>query len=89
MRVEADGATKLEHLKQVAKRVAVPELDYPEPDESVDYILEHFYQLKKAKGEKISFTELRCYSELLALNLQPFEVKLIMDIDRIFENSVY
>ncbi len=88
LKVENDGATKLEHLESVAKRVHVPELEYPAPHQDSVYILNHFYQLKKSKGEKIDFTEISHYSELMALNLQPFEVSMIMDIDRIFENSV-
>lgn len=89
MKTGKDGTTKLEHLKAAAKRVKVPELDYPEPDESVEYLLDHFYQLKQCKGQKISYSELKCYSDMMALNLQPFEVELIMTIDRMFERLIY
>jgi len=89
LKVESDGVTKLEHLKAASRRIEVPELKYNDPDDEIKYILEHFYELKHSKGEKIRYLELKAYSEILALNLQPFEVELIMTIDRIFENSVH
>jgi len=84
-----DGATKLEHLRAVGARVKVPELDYPEPDDDAVYLLNHFYSLKQSAGVKIGFTEMKDYSRLMALNLQPFEVEIIMNIDRIFEASIH
>ncbi len=84
-----DGATKLEHLKQVSSRVTVPELDYDEPDDEAQYLLSHFYSVKSSAGVKIAYTELKHYSELMALNLKPFECEVIMGIDRIFEASIH
>ena len=83
-----DGASRLEHLKTVSARVAVPELDYEEPDDESRYLLGHFYSVKSSAGVKIAYTELKNYSELMALNLQPFECEVIMGIDRIFEASI-
>ena len=83
-----DGATKLEHLQAAAARVSVPELNYSEPDREAIYLLEHFYSIKPCAGVKITFTELRSYSEMMRLNLKPFEAEVIMRIDRIFEASI-
>jgi hypothetical protein len=67
----------------------VPELDYPEPDSDVVYMLDWFYDVKQAKGQRISYTELNNYSSMLDLSMQPEEVKVVMMIDRIFEASVH
>ena len=83
-----DGATKIEHLRAISGRVSVPELDYPEPHEDAIYLLNHFYSVKRSAGVKIEYTELKHYSDLLALDLQPFEVEVIIRIDNIFEVSV-
>lgn len=83
-----DGSTKLEHLRAVAARVSVPELDYPEPHEDAIYLLDHFYSLKTGAGARISYTEIKSYSEMMAINLQPFEVEIITGIDRIFDRSI-
>lgn len=66
----------------------VPELDYPEPDDSIAYILNHFYALKQTAGERISYTELKHYSEIMAYHLAAWECDLIIQIDRIFEVSL-
>jgi len=87
--VGEDGATRLEHLKAVSHKVKVPELDYEEPNEDAVYLLEYFYSVKQAKGKKISYTELNNFSSMLDLSLSPFEVDIIMMIDRIFEGSVH
>lgn len=75
-------------MKAASKRVHVPELDFDEPDREIIYILDHFYEVKQAAGVKISYTELKNYSEIMAFNLQPFENELIMRIDGIFEASI-
>ena len=67
----------------------MPELDYPEPDPDVVYMLDWFYEVKQAKGQRISYTELNNYSSMLDLSMQPEEVKVVMMIDRIFEASVH
>jgi len=65
------------------------ELNYEKPEDSITYLLDHFYQAKRAAGEKISYTELKHYSELMHFNLSGFEVEVIMQIDSIFEGSVH
>lgn len=85
---EKDGATKLEHLKVVANRVEVPELNYPEPHQSMRYLLNHFYSVKQATGVKVSYTELKNYSEMMCYYLAGWEFELIMRIDSIYEISI-
>lgn len=86
---EKDGATRLEHLQAVSGRVEVPELKYPEPDDSITYVLNHFYHVKQAQGVKISYTELRNYSELMSYQLSSWECELIMRIDTIYERCLH
>lgn len=83
-----DGSTKLDNLRAASRRVHVPELNYPLPDSDAEYLLEHFYSLKARVGDRISYTEIKSYSELMALNLQPFEVEAITGVDRIFDRSI-
>ena len=83
-----DGSTKLDNLRAASKRVAVPELNYPEPHDDAIYLLDHFYILKSGVGDRISYTEIKSYSEMMAINLQPFEVEIITGIDRIFDRSI-
>jgi len=68
--------------------VKVPELDYPEPEDTIAYILNHFYAVKQATGERISYTELKNYSEIMAYHLAAWEFELIIQIDRIYEASL-
>ena len=79
----------MEHLRAVSNRVPVPELDYPEPPDDVVYMLDWFYDVKQAKGNRISYTELSNYSSMLGLSMKPEEVKIVMTIDKIFEASVH
>lgn len=83
-----DGSTKLENLRAVAKRVAVPELEYPQPDDGAVYLLNHFWKLKKTVGDKLSYTELTNYCSLMSITFKPFEIDVLMNIDRIFERSI-
>lgn len=83
-----DGSTKLENLRAVAKRVTVPELDYPEPHDGAVYLLNHFWKLKQTPGVKLSYTEITNYSNLMVIKFKPFEIDTLMIIDRIFERSV-
>jgi hypothetical protein len=76
-------------LRAVSNRVNVPELEYPPPPDDVVYLLNWFYDVKQAKGQRISYTELNNYSSMLDLSIQPEEVRAVMMIDRIFEASVH
>ena len=79
--------TRKEHLEAVQKLtgIKVPELKYTEPDSSVAYLVNHFFEIKKQKGLKISFTELKAYSELMFCDFEAFEIQTIMTIDDHFE----
>ncbi len=52
-------------------------------------MLDWFYDVKQAKGSRISYTELSNYSSMLGLSMKPEEVKIVMTIDKIFEASVH
>jgi len=82
-----DVGCKLHHLQAVQKMTGITpqELDFVLPVDDVCYLLEYFYSVKTAKGEKITYTELKAFSEMNCINLDSFEVSAIMLIDRIFE----
>lgn len=61
------------------------ELEYEEPLEEVCYLLEHFYKIKKQKGIKITFMEIKAYSELMFCDFEAWEIEAIMNIDYEFE----
>lgn len=66
----------------------MPELDYPEPDESIRYILDYFYRLRESCKGKISFVELQAFSQMLHLNLCAWECDIIMQLDSILEGAL-
>ncbi len=65
------------------------ELDIQDPDISIGYLLEHFFEIKKTAGEKITYNELECYNRVMNIDLRSWEAKAIMKIDSIFESSVH
>lgn len=62
------------------------ELEYEKPDETIEYLLGYFYQIKR--GMPITYTELKNYCEMMSVDLCSWECGVIMSIDSIFENSV-
>jgi len=82
-----DMGCKLHHLQAVQKMTGKtpPELDFVQPVDDVCYLLDYFYSIKTEKGKKITYTELKAFSELNHINLDSFEVNNIIMIDRIFE----
>jgi hypothetical protein len=80
--------SQLTHLKAASRRVVVPELDYPEPDESIAYITDYFYRLRESCKGKISFLELQAFSQLMRLDLCAWECDMIMQLDSILESSL-
>jgi len=62
------------------------ELEYSEPEETIEYLLAYFYQLKR--GAPITYTELKNYCEMMSVDLSGWECSVIMSIDAIFENSI-
>jgi len=83
--------TKLEHLQAVEKMTKrkPAELDFPEVESTVAYLLEHFYTIKKTRGEKITYNELQCFMNVMSLQLASWECEVIMTIDSIFEGCVH
>lgn len=86
---EKDGATRLEHLQAVAHKVEIPELNYPKPEKTIAYLLDYFYALKKQQGERIGYTDLKHFSEMMLVNLAAWECELIMLIDMLYEANIY
>jgi hypothetical protein len=83
--------TKLEHLQQVYKMTKnkPAELDIDEPDSEVLHVLSYYYDLKKTAGEKITYTELKSFMEVMSIDLCSWQCDTIMKIDNIFEGSVH
>lgn len=64
------------------------ELEFPEPDADVFHLLEYFFDIKKQAGEKITYNELKCFMELMRVDLSAMQIEVIMKIDSIFEGAV-
>lgn len=65
------------------------ELEFKEPDKSISHVLDYFYEIKNCKGEKITYSELKSYQDVMNVRLAPWQCETIMKIDSIFESSVY
>jgi len=63
------------------------ELQFEDPDPSINYLLNHFWKMKRSSFGPISFTELKNYAEMMACDFEANEVEVIMSIDRIFESK--
>lgn len=65
------------------------ELILPELDVTVVHLLDCFYDVKTAAGEKITYNELKSYQQLMCVHLSAWQVEVIMTIDSIFEGAVH
>jgi hypothetical protein len=83
--------TKLEHLQSVQQNIKkpLPELQFPVVDHSMLFLLDYFDRIKKVRGENITYNELKAFQELNCIDLQAWQVEVIMMIDSIFEGSVH
>lgn len=87
----ADRGSRLDHLESVWKMSGnkPDELDIDEPFDETVYLLEYFWAVKQTAGVKISYTELKNYCTMMAVQLTALESEVIMKIDAIFEGSIY
>lgn len=82
--------SKMDQMMAVERTSGIrpPELDIPQPDGTILYIREIFYDVKTEQGTKISYSELKAYCELTDTYLTPAEVKAIMAFDTYFERGL-
>jgi hypothetical protein len=80
--------TKLQHLQGLPKAAKPKALDYPDYPESMGYLMNHFYTVRKATQQKISYTELKNYIDVCRLDLNGWEIDAIMNIDSIYEGGI-
>lgn len=66
--------------------VKPPELDVPDMPESLEYLWRYYIDLKNA-GD-VNFSTIKAFSDLMALDLQPFEVSLIMDFEKQYRQAL-
>jgi predicted flavoprotein YhiN len=91
-----NGRTVREHLRQIEKTrgVILPEL-HPEPPASeVMHIWEWFIEISQARTANvslggvtvntISFSEIKAWSELMAVTVSPWEIALLRQLDNEF-----
>lgn len=86
-----DLGSRLQHLRAIEEMSGeTPDaLKFEKPPATILYLMDHFWSVKHAAGERISYTELKNYSDMMALGLEAYEVEAIMNIDSIFERSVH
>ena len=79
--------SKLQHLQSVARqtRKTPKELQLPEVDSSMLHLIDYYYDIKKQRGEKITYTELKSFQQLMNISLSAWQVECIMNIDSIYE----
>jgi hypothetical protein len=69
---------------------SIPELkklEELEPDPTILYILDLFYSLVKGPDSPISYSELKCYCELMQIELEPEEIEAIFKIERVYRRG--
>ena len=78
----------LQQYQALPKRQRDKLITYPDVPESLDYIMFHFYRVRKATQGKISYTELKNYIDVMCLEFQGWESELLMQIDSIYESCI-
>jgi len=79
--------TKLEQLKAIKKnnpKVPIPELEYETPCDTIGYLLNIFWDMKKDAEKPLNYNDVKAYSELMQCNFKPVEVEVLMSIDMRF-----
>lgn len=81
--------SKLDHLNSVYKQTGKKpdELNLVEPDSSIIFVLDYFFDIKNCIGEKISYSELESYQKMTNVDLCSWQCAAIMQLDTIFEGS--
>lgn len=64
------------------------ELQFDQPDETITYLYHLFFDIKRSKGHKITYSELESYCSLMGVTLVSWEIAVIIKIDNIFESSL-
>lgn len=60
-----------------------PELEFPEIDDDMQYLLGYYYEMKR--GNRLTFSEVQSYCTMMGVELAAWECRIIMRIDAIFE----
>lgn len=82
--------SKLEQYIAVEKMsgIKVPELQLPEVDPTIMYLLEMFYNIKTSSDIPLSYHEINSYRDLMCIDLEPKEVQAIIQIDRSYSRGI-
>ena len=65
-----------------------PELQFSEPDQTIVYLYDLFFEIKRGKGQKLNYSEIDSYIRLMGVQLVGWEISVIIKIDDIFESSI-
>lgn len=88
-----DGLSERDHLRQVARSLGQdPDSVGPKtpPPVELGYVFAMFVELSAARGstgfgpETLSFVEIDAWSRLTGTSLEPWEVRLIRDLDHVW-----
>jgi len=64
-----------------------PELEFSKADDDILYLLSYYYDMKR--GQQLTYSEIREYCNLMAVELCAWECRAIMTLDNIFESSAH
>lgn len=83
-----DGGTEREHLEAIYKMTGVmpDELKTQDIPESLSYLWSYYIDLKNA-GD-VNFLTIKSYSDLMAIDLTPSEVKTILDFEMAYRREM-
>ena len=62
-------------------KIKPKKLEFNDPDEDIIYMLDYYYRLKRTCEGKITYTELKCFQELMLIDLCAWQCEAIMQID--------
>lgn len=83
---DSKGVTHAQHLKAFKNMGApIPEIELIPVPEELNYL--KTYWLQCLRGQVITYRELHSFSEMMQIDLQPWESSTIMQIDNIYWKS--
>ncbi len=83
--------SKMEQMKSVEKMSGITPkelVDMPEPDDTIMYMMDIFYSLKREVGVKLSYQEIKSYMDIMGVELDHDEVDCLIKIDNKFERGM-
>lgn len=81
----------MDQMKAVEKMSGITPkelMDMPTPDDTIMYMMDIFYQLKREVGIKLSYQEIKSFMDIMDIDLDHDEVDCLIKIDNKFERGM-